>query len=257
LAEPAYEVTAIRYGSLRAPRSELFQGLGEGGEPAEEVEMAYYFWLLRSPQRTVLVDTGFDPAVAARRGRVCEVEPLAALAAHGVAPEQVDAVVITHFHYDHVGNVGAFPAAELIVSRRELEFWTGAEAREPRFAAHVEPAEVEAIAAAVTGERGRTTSGEEEILPGVRSIEVGGHSPGQLVLVVSTGSGSAVLASDAVHFYEELERRRPFAIQADLGATEAAYRRIEALAREPGTVVFAGHDPLVMQRFPGGRYGPD
>lgn len=255
MAEPAYEVTAIRYGSLRAHRSELFHGF-ERGEPDKEIEMAYYLWLLRDSSRTVLVDTGFDPAVAARRGRVCEVEPLAALAAHGVAPEQVDAVVITHFHYDHIGNVGAFPAAELIVSRRELEFWTGPAAREPRFATHVEPAEVEAVAAAVASGRGRTTAGEEEVLPGVRSVEVGGHSPGQLVLVVSTGAGSVVLASDALHFYAELEGR-PFAIQADLGAAEVAYRRIEALAEEPGAVVFAGHDPLVLRRFPGGRYGPD
>jgi glyoxylase-like metal-dependent hydrolase (beta-lactamase superfamily II) len=249
LAEPAYEVTAIRYGSLRARRGELFGDHG-GGNPGEEVEMAYYLWLLRAPSRTVLVDTGFDPAVAARRGRVCEVEPVAALAAHGVAPEQVEAVVLTHFHYDHVGNLGAFPAAELVVSRRELEFWTGPEAAEPRFAAHVEAAEV-------ASGRARTTAGEEEeVLPGVRSIEVGGHSPGQLVIVVSTGSGSVVLAADAVHFYEELEGGPPFAIQADLAATEAAYRRIETLAEAPGAVLFAGHDPLVLRRFPGGRYGP-
>jgi glyoxylase-like metal-dependent hydrolase (beta-lactamase superfamily II) len=250
MAEPAYEVTAIRYGSLRAPKSELFHRFEAYGEPDAEIEMAYFFWLLRGGGRTVLVDTGFDPAVAARRGRSCEVEPLRALAELGVAPESVDTVIITHFHYDHIGNLGAFSAAEWIVPRAELDAWTGLAG------AHVEPAEVELIVAAVADGRARTTAGEEEALPGVRTIEVGGHSPGQLLVVASTGSGSAVLTSDAVHFYEELELDRPFAVVDDLAAMRHGYERVRELAREPGAAVIAGHDPLVAERFPGGRYGP-
>jgi glyoxylase-like metal-dependent hydrolase (beta-lactamase superfamily II) len=244
MAEPAYEVTAIRYGSLRAPRSQLFHDFEAYGEPDAELEMAYFFWLLRDGERTVLVDTGFDPAVAARRGRSCEVEPLRALAQLGVAPESVDAVVITHFHYDHIGNLGAFAAAEWIVPAAELDAWSGSAGE------HVEAAEVELIAAAVAAGRARTTAGEEEVLAGVRTIEVGGHSPGQLLVVVSAGAGSVVLTSDAVHFYEELERDRPFAVADDLAAMRRGYERVRELARAPGAVVVAGHDPLVADRFP-------
>lgn len=247
MPEPAYEVTAIRYGSLRAPRSRLFHRFEAYGEPDEEIEMAYYLWLLRDGERTVLVDTGFDPAVAARRGRACEVEPLRALAALGVAPDSVDAVVVTHFHYDHIGNLGAFAAAEWIVPRTELEAWTGSAGPQ------VEAAEVEAIAEAVADGRARTTRGEEEVLPGVRAIEVGGHSPGQLLVVVSALSGRIVLTSDAVHFYEELELDRPFAIVDDLAAMRRGYERVRELERQPGTVVLAGHDPLALDRLPGGR----
>jgi hypothetical protein len=58
-----------------------------------------------------------------------------------------------------------------------------------------------------------------------------------------------VLASDALHFYEEVERDRPFAILADLPAMYRAYDTLAQLATEPGTHLVAGHDPLVRSRF--------
>lgn len=43
----------------------------------------------------------------------------------GIAPADVDMVIATHAHYDHIGNLDAFPAAEVIISAREYDFWTG------------------------------------------------------------------------------------------------------------------------------------
>ncbi len=85
-------------------------------------------------------------------------------------------------------------------------------------------------------------------------IEVGGHTPGQLIATVSTGTpataaGTAVLASDALHFYEEVERDRPFAILADLPGMYRAYDTLAQLASQPGTHLVAGHDPAVRARF--------
>jgi hypothetical protein len=58
-----------------------------------------------------------------------------------------------------------------------------------------------------------------------------------------------VLASDALHFYEEVERDRPFAILADLPAMYRAYDTLAQLASQPGTHLVAGHDPAVRDRF--------
>jgi len=251
LGDAAYEVTAVRYGTLAASKGEMFHRFETYGEADGPVELAYYFWVARAEDRIVLIDTGFDPVAAARRGRDCLVPPLDALSSLGVAPEDVSAVVVTHFHYDHIGNLAAFPGAELIVPRRELEFWTGPPARHPQFAAHVEAAEVEWIRRAAEEGRVRTSAGEEQVLPGITAIEVGGHSPGQQMVLVEGEEGRVLLTSDAVHFYEELELRRPFGVIADLEAMYRAYERVVELSREPGTVVVAGHDPAVMQRFTG------
>jgi glyoxylase-like metal-dependent hydrolase (beta-lactamase superfamily II) len=252
-----YAVTAIRYGRLVASRARLFFRYESYGEPDAEAEMAYYFWLLRGAGETILVDTGFDAAVGRRRGRTCLVEPVAALERLGVAPADVTTVVVTHFHYDHIGNLDAFPAARLVVPRRELEFWTGPVARRAQFAEHVEPDEIAHVQRAAVEGRVRITDGDEEIAPGIRAIAVGGHSPGQQLTVVETGASPVVLASDAVHFYEELERDRPFAVVADLEAMYRAYDVLRGLAADRGAVVLPGHDPRVMERFPSIDGGSD
>jgi glyoxylase-like metal-dependent hydrolase (beta-lactamase superfamily II) len=246
-----YEVFAVRYGTLASHKSDLYYRYAAYEEPDAEASMDYYFWVLRGFGSTVLVDTGFDPASAARRGRTCLVEPLAALPEFGIAAEEVSTVVVTHLHYDHIGNLHAFPNAQLTVPARELEFWTGPHAGHVQFASHVEPDEIAYVRRAYDEGRVRLTDGNEELLEGVLAINVGGHSPGQQVTVVDVEGGRVVLASDAVHLYEELELARPFAVMHDLEQMYAAYDLVKDLAGSRGAVVVPGHDPDVFVRYGG------
>lgn len=249
-ATTRYEVLAVRYGSLNARKSELFYRYGSYGDPDEPIEMAYYFWVLVGRAETILVDTGFDPEVGARRGRRCLCAPLDALARLGIEPASVSTLVVTHLHYDHVGNLAAFPDAQLVVPRKELEFWTAPAAARYQFASHVEPAEIDWLDRARRSGRVRLTDETEEIGQGVTAIVVGGHSPGQQLTVVAGERGDVVLTSDAVHFYEELELDRPFGVVADLEAMYGAYDLVKDLGAASGAVVVPGHDPEVMARFP-------
>jgi glyoxylase-like metal-dependent hydrolase (beta-lactamase superfamily II) len=250
LANVPYEVIAVRYGTLTARKSQLYHRYEAYSEADAEVEMAYYFWILRAGGETILVDTGFDPLVGARRGRTCLCPPLDALRLVGVEPESVSAVIVTHLHYDHIGNLDAFPHAELVVPRREFEFWTGPAAARFQFASHVEAPEVALLADARRAGRVRLTDGVEEIFEGITARSVGGHSPGQQVTVVSALAGDVVLASDAVHFYEEFELDRPFGVIADLEQMYAAYDLLRELVAAEGAVLVPGHDPAVLSRFP-------
>ena len=107
----------------------------------------------------------------------------------------------------------------------------------------VEQDEIARIVEARSAGRVREIDGTEEVFDGITAITVGGHSPGQQMLAVATVGGKVVLTSDAVHFYEELELERPFAVIADLEEMYRAYDLLRELAREPGTVLVPGHDP--------------
>lgn len=241
-------VLAVRYGTLRTTLAAAFFGFEAYGEQDAPLRMDYYFWLVRRGGRTIVVDTGFDPAVGRARGRTCLIEPAVALARLGVDPARVEQVLITHLHYDHIGNLRLFPAAELLVDELELDFWTGPYGAREQFARHNDAGGMEAVVAA----RGRgavTAVGpEHEVADGVLAQRLGGHTPGQQIVRLAVGGGELVLASDAIHFDLELERDWPFAIHHDLEEMYRAYDVLRGL-RDEGAVVVPGHDPLVMERF--------
>jgi glyoxylase-like metal-dependent hydrolase (beta-lactamase superfamily II) len=245
-----WEVVAIRYGSRVTSRGDYYLRFQTYGEPDGPLPMDYFFWVLRRGNETILVDTGWDPEEAARRGRTLLVEPLRAMEVLGVTPGTLGRMVLTHLHWDHTGNVEAFPGAKILVHERELEFWGSEMGRRLQFAAHAEAGDIDHVLQAEREGRVERLDGEAEIAPGVRSRLVGGHSPGQLILLVETASGPVVLASDAIHYYEEMERDWPCSIVVDVPETYAGYELLRELEADGKTRIVAGHDPLVLERFP-------
>jgi glyoxylase-like metal-dependent hydrolase (beta-lactamase superfamily II) len=241
-AEP--EVYAIRYASRVSTKGENFLNFHLYGEPDAVLAVDYFYWVIRDGAGITVVDTGFTPEAGHRRGRDAESTPRESLPLLGTDPASVDRVVITHAHYDHIGNLRQFTGAEVIMSKAEYDFWTSPIASRAQFAAWSEADEIAQLAE--LRNQGRLTLVSDEYrMPGIRLIEAAGHTPGQLLVE----AGDVLLTSDAAHFYEELERDRPFAVMADLPASYRAYDLVTELASRPGTRLVTGHDPLVRDRF--------
>jgi glyoxylase-like metal-dependent hydrolase (beta-lactamase superfamily II) len=164
-------------------------------------------WVVQMPGRTILIDTGVG------NGKTRHESPLwhrrqgtwlADLAAAGVTPEQVDTVVCTHLHVDHVGWntrlegtrwVPTFPRARYVVHGAEWEFWKweAAEGREPSGCI------ADSVTPIVEAGRMALVDGHHEIAPGLAFEPTPGHTPGHVAVRLTTPAGQAVFAGDLMH----------------------------------------------------------
>ena len=244
-----YEVYAIKYAHHERRAGENFIG----GDPHDgPMPLDYFVWLVRGCGRELVVDTGFSAAVAARRGRDhlrCPTEGLRML---GVEAQSVKNVVVTHLHYDHVGNFDLFPAAAFHLQDDELSYATGRHMSHPVFSGAFEVEDVVGMVRNVYHGRVRFHDGDAELFPGVSVHLIGGHTKGLQVVRVATRGGWLVLASDASHFYANMEQERPFPIVYSVADMVQGYGRLRELAESPAHIV-PGHDPEVLRRYPAPR----
>lgn len=244
---PAYEVYAIKYASVDRPRQSNFLAPA-GGDPAAPMALDFFVWLVRGHGQLLLVDTGFSQVSALARQRSFLLSPVESLQRLGVQAGDIRDIAITHLHYDHAGNVHLFPNARIWLQQREMAYATGqcmCDARQNHFFALDDIAVV--LKRLYAGDV-RLIDGEHAFAPGIDLHRIGGHTDGLQVVAVMTAKGRVVLASDAAHYYENLQQRNPFPAIHSRADMMAGYDRIEALAGSADLIV-PGHDPLVCERF--------
>jgi glyoxylase-like metal-dependent hydrolase (beta-lactamase superfamily II) len=241
-----YEVYAIKYAHHARSAKENFLG----GDPHDgPMPMDYFVWLIRGQGREIVVDTGFNAAVAAKRGRRVTLPVEEGLLRMQVEAAAVKDVVITHLHYDHVGNFELFAQATFHLQDREMQYATGRCMAVEAMRHAYELEDVAGMVRRVYAGRVRFHDGDGELAPGVTLHHVGGHTLGLQIVRVATRRGWVVLASDASHYYANMEQKRPFPIVYNVGDMVEGWRRAQALADSPAHVI-PGHDPLVMERYP-------
>jgi glyoxylase-like metal-dependent hydrolase (beta-lactamase superfamily II) len=174
--------------ALRKPLPEMFPG-GVFDEDEEWI-LHFHCHLIRAGSRTILVDAGIGgPDSPAASWAPVPGRLLDELAAVGVAATDVDTVVITHLHSDHVSgavadSVPTFPNAAHVIQRAELD---GAS---PAIRAFLAPIK----------DWLQVLSGSAELLPGVSVVHTPGHTPGHQTVEI----GSLVLSGDVLHHPAQL-----------------------------------------------------
>jgi glyoxylase-like metal-dependent hydrolase (beta-lactamase superfamily II) len=245
-APERYEVFAVKYAHHERRASANFIG----GDPHDgPMPLDFFVWLVRGATRGFVVDLGFNAATASLRRRELLRNPADGLRLLGVEPASVEDVIITHLHYDHVGNFDLFPKAIFHLQDKEMEYATGRHMAQKPFAEAYAVDDVVGLVREVYKGRVRFHDGDVELAPGLSLHHVGGHTKGLQIVRVLTGRGWVVLASDAAHLYANLEEVRPFPIVYHVGEMVEGYRRVRELADSPAHIV-PGHDPIVMRRYP-------
>ncbi|NBM16235.1 MBL fold metallo-hydrolase [Streptomyces sp. GC420] len=244
--------------ALARPLGELFGGPGHpvwsgpcGHAPQDGWVLHFHCFLLRDPAgRTVLVDTGVGPLDSPAASWAPVPGRLAAeLAAAGTEPDEVDAVVLTHLHSDHVsgslaadGVSPAFPNARYVVQRAELD-WV-ARAGSPLAEAVVEPLRKAGCLDVVDGVRA--------LAAGVETVHTPGHTPGHQS--VRVGDGALLVAGDVLHHPVQLaDPTAAYLYDEDRErATATRQAVLEALAASGGVLATA-HFPEPFTALPGSR----
>jgi glyoxylase-like metal-dependent hydrolase (beta-lactamase superfamily II) len=166
----------------------------------------------------------------------------------GVDAGQIDLVLHTHLHFDHIGYNERFPNARFIVHRDELAW---ALCPPPYYRTFYYPAYARHVHSVL--DRIELMDGtEHHVAPGIRMVHTGGHSPGHCAVFVDTAEGTAVIAGDAVANYRNLEHDWPGGIVFDL---PACARAIQLLKR--AQLILVNHDPSFAELFPTGRVGDE
>jgi glyoxylase-like metal-dependent hydrolase (beta-lactamase superfamily II) len=220
MAEP-YEIYAVHYAhNPNARRANNFIG----GDPHDgPMPLDYFVWVIKGPERTFVFDTGFDAPMGAKRQRQFVRSPSVGLKAIGVEPSDVRDVILSHMHYDHCGNYDLFPRARYHLQDIEMAYCTGRCMCHAGLRAPFEEEDVVAIVRKLFEGRVVFHDGVEELAPGLSVHHVGGHSKGLQVVRVWTRRGWMVLASDASHFYANMEEGRAFPIMHSHEATLEGY----------------------------------
>jgi glyoxylase-like metal-dependent hydrolase (beta-lactamase superfamily II) len=247
---PAYEVYAVRYGTLRDfPVSALVQG----ADRQRKLDIAMTVWVLKGPDgRTVLVDAGFyRPRLLEQWKSIADyTRPDQAVGRLGIRPEEVTDVIVTHMHWDHVDGVDLFPKAQVWIQKDEYDHYTRGIKPPAGNGGQTELDHVSALVKLNTLGRVRLVDGDaKEIIPGVTVYTGGKHTFASQYVVVSTKAGRMVVASDNVYLYENLDKHVPIAQTLDAKANLAAQDRMKQLATNPRLII-PGHDPEVFVRFP-------
>lgn len=231
-----FEVTALHDGVVRAPLDpgripnvpveEVRQAMMANFMPVEPIVNHFTTLVVNTGPKLVLIDAGFANNGAPTTGQMA-----ANLAAAGIEPGQIDTILVSHFHPDHINGIRnregqlVYPNAEIVIPKPDWDFYMDEtrmnavpEAARGAFAA------VRRVFSPIAGQLKHVEWGKEAA-PGITAIASPGHTPGHTCFVVSSGRQSLLVMGDASNDPRLFARNPHWHLVFDLDRPQAVETR--------------------------------
>ena len=203
----AIEITSVSDGTLAFPAETLWLDRAEDArslltstfQPSSPVGLQINTILVNTGDKLVLIDAGcgVDKFQKTTGGLIAN------LVAAGYAPGDIDTILFTHFHFDHLWGISdrenaslLFPSAEFVATETEFAFWNA-----PDLADRLPPEQQPRVTQAnlkLAHPRLHLIKAEAEVAPGVTTFGTPGHTPGHIAVNISSGSEELLLTGDVV-----------------------------------------------------------
>ena len=250
-ANATLSLTRLDCGTVRVNRLNAFSDTA--AYPGQSRDLTVGCYLIRHGDQLMLWDLGLPTALKdaafsadgdmSATVRKSLVEQLAEL---GIRPDDIDVVGVSHFHFDHIGQLPDFPAAKLYIGKRDWDLLTQSEPPaflDPKpFARWISGGgTVEPVA------RDKDIFGDGRVV----MLDMPGHTPGHHVLLVRLANmGSVLLSGDQAYFQENYDGNGVPEFNTDRAQTLASFDRFKALANNLGATVFIQHEPRDVAKLP-------
>ncbi len=256
-----FEVTALSEGSVRNANvknmalnkelPDIEKALGAAFLPTDHVTNQFTVLVVNTGRNLVLLDSGFGDNGPATVGNLA-----GNLTAAGIDPKNVDTIIISHFHGDHISGLRAkagaanFPNAEIMVPAGEWKYWTDAaeESKAPQAFKSSFP-NVKRVFDPIAKDVKQFEHGKE-LVPGISSVDARGHSPGHTAFVIASGNGKLLVTSDTVN-HQILVRNPDWNLWADMdpGMAVTTRKRLLDMAAADRMQIATYHLPFPSTGF--------
>ena len=241
-----YKVYAVNYGQSYFKSNKVFKDTTS----YSKVPFGWYFWIIKGNGKTILVDTGFSDPRLVRRWNIHNfVNPLERLRQLNIPPESVTDVIVTHSHWDHIGNLAAFNRAKVWIQQSEFRHAQHSVLMGQHSKNGILYNDVQELNRIEHQGRLHIVDGTASVVAGVTVHYAGGHTPGAQFVTVNTLDGNVVLLSDNSYMYQNNRKHIPIGTAANHDENLQAIHRAQKIAASPFYII-PGHDPLVMRWFP-------
>jgi glyoxylase-like metal-dependent hydrolase (beta-lactamase superfamily II) len=232
----SYELTALYDGIWyrpigrdfirNAPFAEVEHALDAAFMPHDQLTTPFTTLIVNTGQKLVLLDTGTGGQISPSAGMI-----VGNLAAAGIAPSDVDQIVISHFHPDHINGIKdkdnnlIFPNAEIMVPEAEWAFWMDDANMNAAPTAMKETFRNQRRIFADIGKQVAHFTPGKEVAPGIVALAAPGHTPGHTVFAVHSGSDSLLVLGDTAQHPAVFARHPEWQASFDIDGHETVATR--------------------------------